>query len=209
MSEKSNFLPDVDLFGQADNDDTLLSLLHEKIGELRQDEKIDDFSTELKWALQIITTKALNKSQALYKLGIIYIGKFVAINTNSLSRFFLLSPSQLSRKIKHWSNVFWDINDKKNLLAQYDIRADMRQWILKQVPLTDPVMIFSDFQPTQDKVEEIHFVNAPPPTKPSQLSRVSLDIFKQIDFITRKGFSIAPKLWTFEKTPDEILLFGD
>ena len=204
----SGKLPDVESMGQMD-DDALLSYITSTIKAVRSEEKgSDDFSSEINWALQIITTKALNKSQALYKAGLIFVGKTIAINTSSLAKLLNLSSIQLNRRIKAWTNAFWDMGEKKNFLIQFDIRVDIRQWVLKKVPPKDPIMLYSDCFPSTDETEDIHFVNKTPAPNVAQPTAISLDFFNQMDFVTRKNVSISPKVWTFDKKPDEVLLFG-
>ena len=206
MSEK---LPNIDELKPL-NDEELISYITTTIKAVKNEDKgNDNFYNYLTWALQVLTTKSYNKSQALYKAGFIFVGSDIALNASNFSKLFGLTITQLNRRLKEWTNTYWDINQKKAVLMNYDLRADLRQWVLKKVPKNDPVRLyFAEFAPSINETEEITFLNKPPPPNHAQLSTISLDFFKQMDFVTRKNVSISPKVWTFENKPDEVLLFG-
>lgn len=142
-------LPNIEAFISFNNDDDILKFIN-SIMKLIQiaDKSPSDFSFATAWTVKLIYSKADNKEIALYRIGLIYLQKYIGINITTIANIFGVSMQQIEQMIKSWTVVNWDTNEKMNILQSLDQNASPQSWQLFSIDPTDSIMIaFNTYSP--------------------------------------------------------------
>ena len=190
-----------------ENDEAVLNFVLDSMKAIRVDRKnTKDFPTELSWVLETVTRKCLNKAESLYKIGIIFIGNCIAVNSGLLGKCMCLSQQILNKKINKWYKQYWDIDSKTEILSRFDPPTELRAWELRRPPEDDPILVYSSVVPPLINVNPANSIKENIDKQNGTVPQ-NICFIKTNELITLTNCSIPSNLWKFNSTPDEVIFF--
>ncbi|OHT08287.1 hypothetical protein TRFO_04891 [Tritrichomonas foetus] len=201
-------LPSLEEIPEFEDDEKLYEFVCSTFQDYREknDPPNSEFFNELIWLFSTLLERAQNVRSVAYKSGFIFLQEEVAVNVAKIGQTIGMTNAQVSQRIKQWTNVVWDLNQKKSVLYPFEENVDLRSWTLRQIQKNEMLKRYVNSQISLQTAQIIQQANTISPAMLRPVSQINPRIFDIGAIKTNDPVNVKPATWEFNTTPVKSLV---